>query len=339
MRRRAERAPIVERQRVGGEADEDQARLGGVSTDLCLYEVRDGVALVTFNRPERNNGMNGALELAYFARLAAGGRRPRGARHRRHRCRPVVLPRRRPRPPARARATSRCPTPRSPRPSRSPSTSRSSAAINGGCAGVGLVQALQCDVRFAAAQAKFTTAFARRGLIAEYGVAWLLPRIVGQAAAADLLLSGRMFDAAEALRIGLVTAVVDRARGAGHGPRLRPGPRRQRVAGVDGHDQASSCAATRPWSSTTRSPTAPSSCASRGDGPDFNEGVDSYLERRPPAFAPLGEGTTYPWMKRDERIVPTGEHLWVRIRASVPIPSDIDASRTQGAIRTQAPTD
>src|SRR4051794_41627996 len=41
-----------------------------VSTDLCLYEVRDGVAVVTFNRPERNNGMTGALELAYFARLA-----------------------------------------------------------------------------------------------------------------------------------------------------------------------------------------------------------------------------------------------------------------------------
>jgi enoyl-CoA hydratase/carnithine racemase len=65
------------------------------------------------------------------------------------------------------------------------------AAINGACAGIGLTQALMCDVRFAAAGAKFTTAFSRRGLIAEYGISWILPRVVGHGVALDLLLSGQ----------------------------------------------------------------------------------------------------------------------------------------------------
>ena len=56
------------------------------------------------------------------------------------------------------------------------------AAINGACAGIGMVQALMCDMRFAAAGAKFTTAFARRGLIAEYGMSWILPRLIGTVA-------------------------------------------------------------------------------------------------------------------------------------------------------------
>jgi enoyl-CoA hydratase/carnithine racemase len=82
------------------------------------------------------------------------------------------------------------------------------AAINGACAGIGLTQALMCDVRFAAAGAKFTTAFSRRGLIAEYGISWILPRVVGWSAALDLLLSGRTFYAEEAAELGLVKEVV-----------------------------------------------------------------------------------------------------------------------------------
>jgi len=78
------------------------------------------------------------------------------------------------------------------------------AAINGPCAGLGLVVALYCDLRFASADAKFTTAFAQRGLIAEHGISWLLPRLVGSARALDLLLSARKFDGAEAERLGLV---------------------------------------------------------------------------------------------------------------------------------------
>ncbi|MDT7797485.1 MAG: 2-(1,2-epoxy,2-dihydrophenyl)acetyl-CoA isomerase [Actinomycetota bacterium] len=82
------------------------------------------------------------------------------------------------------------------------------AAINGGCAGLGFVIACAADVRFAAAGAKFTTAFARRGLIAEYGIAKLLPELVGQGRARDLLLSGRTFTAEQALDYGLVQEIV-----------------------------------------------------------------------------------------------------------------------------------
>jgi enoyl-CoA hydratase/carnithine racemase len=83
------------------------------------------------------------------------------------------------------------------------------AAINGSCVGIGLTQALMCDVRFAAAGAKFAAPFARRGLIAEYGISWILPRLVGWAVALDLLLTGRTFLAQEAAELGLVKEVVD----------------------------------------------------------------------------------------------------------------------------------
>ncbi len=82
------------------------------------------------------------------------------------------------------------------------------AAINGGCAGLGFVLACAADVRFAAAGAKFTTAFARRGLVAEYGVAKLLPDLVGRGRALDLLLSGRTFTAEQAHDYGLVQEIV-----------------------------------------------------------------------------------------------------------------------------------
>jgi enoyl-CoA hydratase/carnithine racemase len=78
------------------------------------------------------------------------------------------------------------------------------AAINGPCAGIGLVLALFCDLRLARSDAKLTTAFAQRGLIAEHGSAWLLPRLVGPARALDLLLSARVFLGEEAARLGLV---------------------------------------------------------------------------------------------------------------------------------------
>lgn len=78
------------------------------------------------------------------------------------------------------------------------------AGINGAAAGVGFCLTLFCDLRFMAEGAKLTTAFARRGLVAEHGSAWLLPRLVGPMNAADLLLSGRTVEAAEAERMGLV---------------------------------------------------------------------------------------------------------------------------------------
>lgn len=81
------------------------------------------------------------------------------------------------------------------------------AAINGPVVGLGLVITLYCDLRWASDAARFSTTFARRGLIAEYGMAWMLPRLVGLPNAIDLLFSARMIDAAEALRMGLVNQV------------------------------------------------------------------------------------------------------------------------------------
>jgi enoyl-CoA hydratase/carnithine racemase len=79
--------------------------------------------------------------------------------------------------------------------------------VNGAAAGLGLLYALGCDVRFAADNAKFTTAFAKRGLAAEFGMSWLLPQIVGHANAMDLLLSARTIEAQEAKELGLVNKI------------------------------------------------------------------------------------------------------------------------------------
>jgi len=82
------------------------------------------------------------------------------------------------------------------------------AAINGPCVGLGLPIALACDLRFASDEAIFSTAFAKRGLVAEWGISWMLPRLVGVACALDLLMSARKVSAIEAQRIGLVNLVV-----------------------------------------------------------------------------------------------------------------------------------
>jgi enoyl-CoA hydratase/carnithine racemase len=84
-------------------------------------------------------------------------------------------------------------------------------AINGVAVGLGLVIALYCDVRLASDAARFGTVFARRGLIAEYGMAWMLPRLVGHANALDLLFTSRVIDAAEAYRMGLANQVLPQA--------------------------------------------------------------------------------------------------------------------------------
>jgi enoyl-CoA hydratase/carnithine racemase len=81
------------------------------------------------------------------------------------------------------------------------------AMLNGAVAGLGLVHALFCDVRFASEEATITTAFSRIGLASEYGMGWILNRVVGHANALDLLLSARKVRGAEALRLGLVNQV------------------------------------------------------------------------------------------------------------------------------------
>jgi enoyl-CoA hydratase/carnithine racemase len=82
------------------------------------------------------------------------------------------------------------------------------AAINGPCAGLGFVIAMLCDLRFASERATFTTAFANRGLVAEHGISWILPRLIGPSRALDILWSGRKFDAAEADRLGILNRLV-----------------------------------------------------------------------------------------------------------------------------------
>lgn len=82
------------------------------------------------------------------------------------------------------------------------------AAVNGGCAGMGLLQALLCDARFVSAETRFSAAFTRRGLAGEHGVTWVLPRVLGLTRAMDLLVSGRKVTGEEAHAIGLATHLV-----------------------------------------------------------------------------------------------------------------------------------
>lgn len=81
------------------------------------------------------------------------------------------------------------------------------AAINGPCLGLGLIITLFCDIRFASEKAKFSTAFSKRGLIAEHGISWILPRIAGISNALDMLFSSRLIEAEEAFKMGLVNRV------------------------------------------------------------------------------------------------------------------------------------
>src|SRR3984885_10130537 len=181
-------------------------------SEVVLIEVADGVATLTLNRPERLNAWTQELEQAYFGLLArcaadedvrvivvtgAGRGFCAGAdmqelqgigehgvnEQQRSGERPLQT------------FSLTVPKP-------------IIAAINGACAGIGLVQALMCDIRFAAEGAKLTTAFARRRLVAEHGISWMLPRLVGPAKALDLLLSGRVVFAEEAQELGLVNRVL-----------------------------------------------------------------------------------------------------------------------------------
>lgn len=157
------------------------------------------------------------------------------------------------------------------------------AAINGPAAGMAIPIALACDLRFASDRAVFTLAFSKRGLIAEWGSAWLLPRLVGPAHALDLLMSSRKVDAAEAERMGLVNRVLPH-------DALMPFVR-QYVS-----DLAAECSPTsmrimkrQVYQQLTRE-LGPSEeeavllMVESFDRPDFKEGVTSFLQKRPPEF-------------------------------------------------------
>jgi enoyl-CoA hydratase/carnithine racemase len=261
------------------------------ATDLVLAERRGGVLVLTLNRPERLNAWTDALEAQYFALLDAAENDPdvraivvTGAG--RGFCAGADMEDL-----ARGAETTDAAEAALVNRSRSryfPMTVRKPtiAAINGAAAGLGLVEALYCDVRFATPDAKLTTAFVRRGLVAEYGISWLLARVVGYSAALDLLLSGRVVLGEEALALRLVD-------------RLSDADRLVEDAIAYAEELATSCS---PWSMATikgqvqqdldRTFTESVDAADElmlesFRHPDVAEGVSSYVERRPPAFPGL----------------------------------------------------
>jgi enoyl-CoA hydratase/carnithine racemase len=260
-------------------------------SEVVQFEKHEGVAVLTLNRPDRLNAWTGEMESAYFGLLeecggsedvrvivvtGAGRGFCAGADmkelqaigngdlesaaqvERREQTFPLSIPK------------------------------PIIAAINGPCAGIGLVQALMCDVRFAAEGAKLTTAFARRGLVAEHGISWILPRLVGPARALDLLLSARVVLAEEAQELGLVNRVL--------APELL-----LEEALAYARELAVNCSpasmATMKRQVYTALEQDLSQALADADGlmldsftaPDFVEGVTSFLERRDPRFVPLAD--------------------------------------------------
>jgi enoyl-CoA hydratase/carnithine racemase len=266
-----------------------------MSDEVVRYEVDRGVCTITFDRPERRNAWNPEMEHQYFDALdratadrdvrtivvTGAGRwfcpgldsqRLEGAagaaglqlagRRSQHYALTVPKP--------------------------------MIAAINGACAGIGLIQALVCDVRFMARSARLSTAYAKLGIPAEYGLSWLLPRMIGAELALDLLLSARPVDGEEAHRIGLVSRVCDDDEVLGaareyaqqlalNSPISMASIRRQ----VWGDLSRGYTDANEIWLETMRR-------LNRSDNPDFGEGVAAFVDRRPAEFVPLAETAELP---------------------------------------------
>jgi enoyl-CoA hydratase/carnithine racemase len=157
------------------------------------------------------------------------------------------------------------------------------AAINGPAAGIGLVLACYCDLRFAADGVKLTTSHGRLNLPAEYGLSWLLPRIIGTGRALDLLLSSRVMLADEALAMGLVNRVwpadellartYDYARQLAHEVSPRSLAETKRQVWVDQHRDVGSSVVE-----------AAALLEEMMTEPAFHEGVAALNEKRPPRF-------------------------------------------------------
>jgi enoyl-CoA hydratase/carnithine racemase len=256
--------------------------------EVVRIQTADGVALITLNRPDRLNAWTAEMERLYFDLLeqcaasaevraivvtGAGRGFCAGADMKDLQALGDGGPS------ERDVAAER-------RPQRLPLTIPKPiiAAINGPCAGIGLVQALMCDVRIAADGAKLTTAFARRGLVAEHGISWILPRLVGPARALDLLLSARVVLADEARELGLVNRVLApealldgavayaRELAANCSPASMATIKRQVYADLG-----------RPLDEATES--ADRLMLESFAAPDFSEGVASFVEKREPRFA------------------------------------------------------
>lgn len=181
-----------------------------------LYSVHDRVATLTLNRPERLNALGDTLrEDLYDGLLKAGSDPDVGAivitgagrgfcsggdvksmsEREQSGAAPPVMERYAPLRDRIVLAMRDCPKP-------------IVAAINGAAAGAGMNLALACDIRIASSAAKFSQAFVKRGLAPDWGGSWFLPRIVGSAKACELIFTGDTIDAARALELGLVNAVV-----------------------------------------------------------------------------------------------------------------------------------
>lgn len=156
-------------------------------------------------------------------------------------------------------------------------------AINGPVAGMAVPIALCCDLRFASDRAVITTAFSKRGLIGEWGISWLLPRLVGPAHALDLMFSSRRVDAEEACRIGLVNRVIPH-------DELMEKTREYCEELAANCSPASMMIMKRQVYQQLTESLGPSEkeavqlMVESFKRPDFREGVRSFLEKRPPAF-------------------------------------------------------
>lgn len=158
------------------------------------------------------------------------------------------------------------------------------AAINGACAGLGFAIATIADLRVVERQAKFSTAFSQRGLIAEHGVSWTLPRLIGSGNALDLLWSARKFNGEEAKEIGLAERLVDTGEALstaqdyvrGLAANAAPVSLKVMKAQVYRHlnmPLAEAMRETNDWMAQSLTKD------------DFREGVRSFIEKRPPQFS------------------------------------------------------
>jgi enoyl-CoA hydratase/carnithine racemase len=264
--------------------------------DAVLYEVRDRVAIITFNRPERLNAWSPDVHVGYFTSLDRAADDPE--------VRVIVVTGAgrgwcagadmdvlrdlgdaggfrddRDEPPLRRVGWKHTHAMTIPKPVI--------AAINGACAGLGFVHALACDLRFAADGAKFTVAFGRRGLIGEWGMSWTLPRLVGHAVALDLMLSSRVFLAEEAEELGVINRLCR--------PESLMDDTLAYAADLAANVSPTSMAVMKQQVYTHPSMSIDDALAESVRlmeesvrRPDFKEGVASFVEKRPPDFQPLG---------------------------------------------------